>query len=337
MKNIKYTTIFFFLILLACQEETPQLPKKVAISTEKEMISSHFSMKTFSPRKKIEKSKVNKNLDFSAYLQNSENLIPPPFARENSVAAAEKGCAKIKKVINRYPDFGYDETATITYRAVNLIDYIDYEYSDDPSYNGRMTFAYSTNGQTLTISFTPKTGTVRADKDIVKLNAKGYAVEWLHDLTNFRYENPYTEKIEYNAQGFPTRFTEIYEGKIITDDVVKYTKEINFETVTDAISGDVVSYTYDLTKKSLLALSGSPFWADIARFYGENNTNYMTGVVVKDKAGKITFTVNIERTYSADGTPKTITRKEDGKVVVIYDVQSLDCKNYTYSAPRTWK
>ena len=232
MKNIKYTTIFFFLILLACQEETPQLPKKVAISTEKEMISSHFSMKTFSPRKKIEKSKVNKNLDFSAYLQNSENLIPPPFARENSVAAAEKGCAKIKKVINRYPDFGYDETATITYRAVNLIDYIDYEYSDDPSYNGRMTFAYSTNGQTLTISFTPKTGAVRADKDIVKLNAKGYAVEWLHDLTNFRYENPYTEKIEYNAQGFPTRFTEIYEGKIITDDVVKYTKEINFETVT---------------------------------------------------------------------------------------------------------
>lgn len=322
---------------MACQVETPQLPEKSAISIEKEVISSHFSMKSLSPRKKIAKNTVNQNIDFSAYLQNSDNLVPPPFSRENSVAAVEKGCAKIKKVINKYPDFGYDETATITYRAVNLIDYIDYEYSDDPSYNGRMKFAYSADGQTLTISFATLDGVIRADKDIIKLNAKGYAVEWLHDLTNFSYENPYTEKIEYNAQGFPTRFIEIYQGKTISDDVVKYTKEINFETLTDAVSGDVVSYTYDLSKKSLLTLSGSPFWSDFARLYGENNTNYMTSLVVKDKTGKTTFTVNIDRTYSAEGTPKTVTRKEDGKVVVIYDVQSLDCKNYTFSAPRTWR
>lgn len=337
MKNIKYIAILLFMTLLACQVETPQLSEKIAIPSEKEVILSHFGPKAFSPRLKLKKVGLKKNIDFSAYLQNSENLIPPPFARENSVAAVEKGCSKIKKIINKYPLDGYDETATVTYRKVNLIDYIDYEYSDDPSYNGRTKFTYSADGLTLTLSYTYTDGVVRTDKDIIKLNAKGYAVEWLHDFSNFSYDNPYTEKIEYNAQGFPTRFSEIYQGKIVSDDIVKYTKEINFETITDMISGEVISYTYDLSKKSLLPISGGRFWVDFSRLYGENNTNNLNSFVVKDKAGKTTFTANIDRTYSADGYPKTITRKEDGKVVIIYDVQSLDCKNYTFSAPRTWK
>jgi hypothetical protein len=65
--------------------------------------------------------------------------------------------------------------------------------------------------------------------------------------------------------------------------------------------------------------------------------NYITGYTVKDKTGKITYTVAIDRTFSADGYPNTITRKEDGKTVNILNVASIDCKNYTFSAPRTWK
>jgi hypothetical protein len=337
MKNIKYTAIFFFLILLACQEETPQLPEKIAIPSEKEVISSHFGPKSFSPRLKLKKVGIKKNIDFSAYLQNSDNLVPPPFARENSVAATEKGCGKPKQVVTKWVNFDYDETLDFNYRNVNLVDYIDYAYSDDPTYNGRLKFNYSADGLTLTPVYTFTDGVVSPSKDIIKLNAKGYAVEWLHDFTNGSYENPYTEKIEYNALGFPTRFIEIYEGKTIRDLSVKYTKENNFETLTDAISGEVLTYTYDLTKKQLLVLSYSPIFLDFTRLYGENNPNYITGYTVKGKTGKITFTVAIDRTFSADGYPKTITRKEDGKTALIFDVKSLDCKNYTFSAPRTWK
>ncbi len=84
-------------------------------------------------------------------------------------------------------------------------------------------------------------------------------------------------------------------------------------------------------------LSYYPVYEEFTRLYGEIFPNYITGYTVKDKTGKITFTANIDRTYSADGTPKTITRKENGKVFAIFDVQSLDCKNYTFSAPRSWK
>jgi hypothetical protein len=337
MKNIKYTAILLFLTLLACQVETPQLPEKLAISTEKEIISSHFGPKSFSPRLKLKKVGLKKNIDFSAYLQNSDNLVPPPFARENSVVAIEKGCGKPKQVVTKWVNFDYDETLDFKYRNVNLLDYIDYAYSDDPTSNGRLKFNYSVNGLTLTLVYTYTDGEVLSYKDIIKLNAKGYAVEWLHDFSNYSYENAYTEKIEYNAQGFPTRFIEIYEGKTVRDLSVKYTKENNFETLTDAISGEVLTYTYDLTKKQLLVLSYSPVYQDFTRLYGENFQNYITGYTVKDKTGKITYTVAIDRTFSADGYPKTITRKEDGKTVNIFNVASLDCKNYTFSAPRTWK
>lgn len=337
MKNIKYTAILLLLTLLACQVETPQLSEKLAISIEKEEIPSHFSTKSFSPRLKLRKVGLKKNIDFSAYLQNNDNLVPPPFARENSVATVEKGCSKIKKIIIKYPTFGYDETATITYRTINLIDYIDYEYSDDPTYNGRTKFTYSADGRTVTLLYTFTDGEVSPYKDIIKLNTKGYAVEWLHDLSNNTYDNPYTEQIVYNASGFPTRFTDTYEGKVVSDGVTKYTKENNYESYTDAITGNVTTYTYDLSKRSLLALSGIPFWVNFAKFYGENDTNYLTGLVTKDKTGKTTFTLNIDRTFLANGYPKTITRKEDGKTIIVFDVQSLDCKNYTYSAPRTWR
>lgn len=337
MKNIKYTAILLFLTLLACQEETPQLPEKLIIPTETDVISSHFGPKSFSPRLKLKKVGLKKNIDFSAYLQNSENLIPPPFARENSVAAIEKGCGKPKQVVTKWVNFNYDETQDFKYRNVNLLDYIDYAYSDDPTYNGRLKFNYSADGLTLTLVYTFTDGVVSPSKDIIKLNAKGYAVEWLHDFTNSSYENPYTEKIEYNAQGFPTRFIEIYGGKTVRDLAVKYSKENNFETLTDAISGEVLTYTYDLTKKQLLVLSYSPIFLDFTKLYGENFSNYITGYTVKDKTGKITYTVAIDRTFSADGYPKTITRKEDGKVVNVFDVKSLDCKNYTLSAPRTWR
>jgi hypothetical protein len=337
MKSIKYISIFFILILLACQEQTLQLPEKIAIPSEKDVIPSHFGPKSFSPRLKLKKVGLKKNIDFSAYLQNSDNLVPPPFARENSVAAVEKGCSKVKKVIIKYPTFGYDETATVTYRKVNLIDYIDYEYSDDPTYNGRTKFTYSPNGTTVTLTYTYTDGEISPYKDVVTLNSKGYAIKWLHDLSNNTYENPYTSEIVYNAAGFPTRFTDTYEGKIVADGVAKYTKENNFESYTEAISGNVSTYTYDLTKKSLLTLNETPFWSDFARFYGENNPNYLTDLVSKDKTGKTIFTLNIRRTFSADGYPKTITRKENGEDIVIFDVQSLDCKNYTFSAPRTWR
>ena len=335
MKNIKYTTIFFFLVIVACQEETPQLPEKSAISIEKETPTVHFLTKNFSQRLRIAKSTGKKKIDFSAFLQNSENLIPPPFARENSVAAAEKGCGKLKQIVSKFIEFNFDETLNFKYRAVNLIDYIDQQYSDDPSLNGRLKFNYSADGLTLTLVYTYTDGEVSPHKDIIKLNAKGFAVEWLHDFSS--YEKPYIERIEYNAQGFPTRFIEIYEGRTVSDMSVKYSKENNFETITNAISGDVITYTFDLTKKQLLGLSSAPVYYDFSKLYGEINSNYMTGVVVKDKAGKTTFTVAIDRTFSADGYPKTITRKEDGKTAVIFNVLSLDCKNYTYSAPRAWK
>ncbi len=337
MKNIKYTAILLFLTLLACQVETPQLPEKSAISTEKEVISSHFGPKSFNPRLKLKKVSLKKNIDFSAYLQNSDNLVPPPFARENSVAATEKGCGKLKQVVTNWVNFGYDETQDFKYRNVNLIDYIDSKYSDDPTSNGRLKFNYSADGLTLTLVYTYTDGEVLSNKDIIKLNAKGYAVEWLHDFSNYSYENPYTEKIEYNVLGFPTRFIEIYQGKTVRDLSVKYSKENNFETLTDAISGEVLTYTYDLTKKQLLMLSYEPVYQDFARLYGEIMPNYITGYTVKDKTGKTTFTVAIDRTFSADGYPKTITRKEDGKTALIFNVTSLDCKNYTFSAPRSWK
>lgn len=337
MKNIKYTAILFFLTLLACQEETPQLSEKSAIPTEKETISSHFGAKSFSPRLKLKKVGLKKNIDFSAYLQNSDNLVPPPFARENSVAAAEKGCGKPKQVVTKWVNSNFDETLDFKYRSVNLVDYIDHAYSDDPTYNGRLKFNYSADGLTLTLVYTFTDGEVSPSKDIIKLNAKGYAVEWLHDLSNYSYENPYTEKIEYNALGFPTRFIEIYEGKTIRDLSVKYTKENNFETLTDTISGEVLTYTNDLTKKQLVVLSYVPIYQDFTRLYGEIMPNYVTGYTVKDKTGKTTFTVAIDRTFSADGYPKTITRKEDGKTALIFNVTSLDCKNYTFSAPRTWR
>lgn len=84
-------------------------------------------------------------------------------------------------------------------------------------------------------------------------------------------------------------------------------------------------------------LSYSPVYEEFTRLYGEILPNYITGYTVKDKTGKTTFTVAIDRTFSADGYPKTITRKEDGKTVNIFNVASLDYKNYTYLAPRSWK
>lgn len=84
-------------------------------------------------------------------------------------------------------------------------------------------------------------------------------------------------------------------------------------------------------------LSYFSVYEEFTRLYRENFPNYITGYTVKDKTGKITYTVAIDQTFWADGYPKTITRKEDGKTALIFNVASLDCKNYTFSAPRTWK
>jgi hypothetical protein len=268
---------------------------------------------------------------------NPESLINNANARES--AAADKGCGKFKKVTTSYPGF-FDEFAVVYYTGNNLIDYIDFSYSDDPSANGRMIFNYLElgNGKTRMKIYWKKTsGEFLDNVDVVELNEKGYATNWLKDLTNFEYDEPYTKLITYNSAGQPIVFEKIYQSKTVSKETVKYTKENNFDTTIDSVTGNVFNYTYDLTKPAKIDVNSSDWITDFTYFFGINNTNHMTKYEVKDKTNKVTFTVDLKREFTAEGYPSKVTRTENGEVEAIFKDITYDCRNYNFSQPRTYK
>lgn len=259
----------------------------------------------------------------------------PSDIRVAASTAADRGCGKLSSAVTTFVADGYDETADIKIGRNNWVDYVDYKYSDDPTAGGRMKFDYSSDSRKVTISFITKAGETISSKDIITLNEKGYATEWLHDLTNFSYDKPYIEKMEYNAAGRPTRFVTVYEGQTLQDFRMTYTKEGNFDRSTDAISGNVATYTSDLTRPQVISLINWPVWYDFSKFYGENLANNITKIVVQDKAGKILSTSELKYEFLGNtNSPSKITRLEEGKPSVMFDKLVYDCKNYNVSQPR---
>ena len=320
----------------ACQK--PEIVEEISNKTVEKKIETDFLNPSKSKgsllRNSIEEAIKKGNFHMEKPFElNAESLVNNANARES--AAADKGCGKFKKITTSYPN-EYDEFATVYYKANNLIDYIDFSYSDDPSYNGRLRFLYLTNTR-ISVRFALTSGVADNRNDIIIVNDKGHAINWLHDITNYHYDFPYTQLITYNSAGQPTVFEEIYQSKSVSKQTVKYTKENNFDTITDSVTGDVITYTYDLTRPSKIGLDGTPFFIGFTFFYGIDNTNDFTKLEVKDKTNKITFTTDLKREYTADGYPSKVTRTENGKVAVIFKDITYDCKNYNVSQPRTYK
>lgn len=249
---------------------------------------------------------------------------------------AGRGCEKIKSMTADFPGF-WTEKQRIGYAPINKLSYVSVEYSDDPSFNGSYIFTYSPDGKILTVSFRRTSGEVLPEKDFIRLNAKGYAEEWYHDLTNYYYDKPYTDKMEYDAAGYPTRFTSTIDGEVVSDIVVTYTKERNFQSGKENVSGDIFSYTYDLTRPKKVQLLGSPVWQELMKLYGENNSNYLTKFERKSESGELLFTEENKYEFDANGNPTKRTVLLNGNVDAIYTDITFDCKNYTYGAPRSWK
>ncbi len=252
------------------------------------------------------------------------------------VAWADKGCRKFEKITTSYTDL-YDELAVVYYKTNNLIDYIDISYSDDPTYNGRYVFEYLDNLKTIKIKYKYNSGLAFDYTDVITLDNNGYAKSYLHDLTNYYYDEPYEDFITYNSAGYPTNFNTWYKSKFIEMNVVKYTPENNPDTITETISGEVSTFTNDLTKPTKVTLSATPFWNDYWGLYGRDNTNYWTKKVVKDKSNKIIFTADLKREYLSNGYLSKVTRIEDGKEILIFKDITYDCKNYNVSQPRSYK
>ncbi len=260
------------------------------------------------------------------------------------VSAADRGCGKFKTVTTSFPAFGYDEINVIAYRANNWIDYIDYSYSDEPSGNGRMFFTYNASMTKLTISYKYVDGKIPEWVDKVDLNSKGYATLWEHDLSNFYYDTPYLELINYNSAGYPITFIHGKLNAPISDPAstllysnVKYSAANNVESTTDLVSGNVTTFTTDLTRPAKIALSSHPIYHDYTQLYGGIEPNYWTKAEVKDKAGKLIRTVTLVREFSPDGYPTKVTRKVDGVDDIIFKNITYDCKNYNVSQPRSYK
>lgn len=256
------------------------------------------------------------------------------------ISAADRGCGKFKTITTSFPAFGYDEINVIAYRANNLIDYIDYSYSDDPSANGRMFFTYNATMTKLTISYQWTDGEIADWVDNITLNSKGHATLWEHDLSNYSYDEPYLETLTYNSAGYPIQQTHApisNPDSLLLNLTVKYSAANNTESTTELVSGNVVTYTTDLTRPSKISLSSHPIYHDYTQLYGGVEPNYWTKVEVKDKAGKLIRTVTVVREFGADGYPTKVTRKVDGVDDVIFKDMTYDCTNYNVSQPRSYK
>jgi hypothetical protein len=258
------------------------------------------------------------------------------------ISAAERGCGKFKTITTSFLAFGYDEICVIAYRANNWIDYIDYSYSDEPSSNGRMFFTYNATMTKLTISYKYADGEIPTWVDNVTLNSKGHATIWEHDLSNYTYDEdkPYVETISYNAAGYPIQQIHALISKpasILANFTVKYSAINNVESSTDLVSGNVVTFTTDLTRPSKIPLSSHPIYHDYTQLYGGIEPNYYTKAELKDKTGKLLETLTIVREFSADGYPTKVTRKVDGKDDLIFKNMTYDCQNYNVSQPRSYK
>ncbi len=333
MKNIFKLTgtgLLVTLIFLGCQKptmENAKLPPSNEISSFKTSKGSKLRSRLEVLRKSGRLRKGKPITDFNTVTDLSKNA---------RLSRASNGCGKFKTITTSYPTFGYDESAVVVYEANNRIDYIDYTYSDDPSFNGRMDFIWGL-GPTLTITYTWTDGQVSESTDNLTLTPQGYAWSWEHDLTNYYFDEPYTEHMRYNAQGFTVNVFTTVGGVAFSDEDIVYTKENNFESITDKISGNVVTYTNDLSKPQKIPLAGGDFWPDYTQLYGKNNSNYWSELVRKDKDGNVLFTVNLERKFTDDGYLSEVIRKEDGVVMVIYKDITYDCKNYNVSQPRSYK
>jgi hypothetical protein len=332
--NLFTITILLFFVQFACQKveiESSMVQKNDDSINQIDFLSkgSLLKNKLVEARKRGNLKKESPILDF----QNGVEL------RKNArIAAADKGCAKFRMITTSFPRFNYDEINVITYKANNLIDYIDYSYSDEPSSNGRLSFTYKALNE-IVLSYKFADGFVLENQDQIFLNPKGHAVVWFHDFSNYTYEKPYRENITYDPAGYPIALENtIIDGNItMTLEKIKYTSSMNIESISDAISGIVQTFTYDLTRPNKITLSYHPIYFDYSHLYGIDSPNNMIKKEIKDRSGKLIGTVEVQREFDADGYPKKVTRKFDGVDDVIFKDITYDCKNYNISQPRSYK
>ena len=337
MKNILkflYVSISFFLTIISCQKadiQTDNFQK-----TENSILPKINRSEASLFRKKIEEERRNGNLRKETPIL---DFNKGNFSQKNArVMAVDKGCGKFKAITSSYPAWGYDETMIVKYRANNLVDYIDVSYSDDSTYNGRISFNYNVNFTELTLTFKWTDGEVSEQVDKIKLNSKGYATEWTHVFTNFFYDKPYVESITYNSEDYPTEYKGITVGttELVFHEITKYNSAKNLESYVEKVSGQTSNYTYDLTKTEKIYLRYYHV-EGFTNFYGKRNTNIPTKRVITDNAGKVVTTEEWEREFNAEGYPTKVTEKWDGVIDVIYKDIVYDCRNYNISQPRTYK
>lgn len=337
MKNILKlicVTISLFLTIIACQkvdiqEDNKQLIENLILPTKHTSEASFF-------RKKLEEEKRKGNLRKETPIM---DFNKGNFSQKNAkVAAVDKSCGKFKAITSSYPAWSYDETMIVKYRANNLVDYIDVSYSDDSTYNGRISFNYNGNFTELTLTYQWTDGEVSDRVDKLKLNSKGYATEWAHDLTNFYYDDIYVEYITYNSDDYPTEYKGFTVGTsdLVFDEICTYNSAKNLESYIEKVKGDKVTYTYDLTKKELINLRYYHVQG-FTNFYGKINANLPTKKVVTDNTGKVVTTQEWEREFNAEGYPTKVTEKWDGVVDIIFKDIVYDCRNYNISQPRSYK
>jgi hypothetical protein len=334
--NIFTITVLLFFVQFACQKA--EIESSMVPENDDSVNQLSFQSEGSLLRNKLVEARKQGNLKKESPILDFQNGVE---LRKNArMEAADKGCGKFKTITTSFPKLGYDEINVIAYKANNLIDYIDYSYSDEPSSNGRLSFTYKSLGSVIELSYKYADGFVLENKDEIYLNPKGHAVVWFHDFSNYIYEKPYRENITYNSAGYPTAFENSIDEKItrtMTLQKVKYTSAMNIESISDGISGEVQTFTYDLTRPNKITLSYHPIYFDYSRLYGLDSPNNLIKKEVKDLSGKLIRTFEIQREYNADGYPTKVTRKIDGVAEEIFKDISYDCKNYNISQPRSYK
>lgn len=337
MKNILKllcVTISIFLTIIACQKSDIQADNTQGI--ESSILPKKHTSEASLLRNKLEKEKRKGNLRKESPILDFNDSNS--YNRNARVSAADKGCGKFKAITSSYPAWSYDETMIVKYRTNNLVDYIDVSYSDDSTFNGRISFNYNVNFTELTLSYQWTDGEVSKQVDKIKLNSKGYATEWTHDFTNFYYDDIYVEYITYNSEDYPAEYKGITVGtsNVVFHEICKYNAAKNLESYVEKVKGETTVFAYDLTKKELINLRYYHIQG-FTNFYGKNNANLSTKKVVTDNTGKVTATQEWEREFNAEGYPTKVTEKWDGVVDIIFKDIVYDCRNYNISQPRSYK
>ncbi len=332
--NIFTITILLFFVQIACQKA--EIESNMVQKSDTSVNQIDFLSKGSLLKNKLVEARKRGNLKKESPIVDFQNGVE---MRKNArMAAADKGCGKFRMITTSFPKFNYDEVNVITYKANNLIDYIDYSYSDNPSSNGRLSFTYKSLGSVIELSYKYADGFVLENQDQIYLNPKGHAVVWFHDFSNYIYEKPYRENITYNSAGYPTAFEHTIDGNItMILQKVKYTSTMNIESISDGISGELQTFTYDLTRPNKVTLSYHPIYFDYSHVYGLDSPNNITKKEVKDLSGKLIGTVEVQREFNADGYPTKVTRKINGVAEEIFKDIAYDCRNYNISQPRSYK